>query len=91
MKLKPLGDRIVVKPEEEAESRTASGIVIPDTAKEKPQTGEVLEEVLVTGTRIKGLDVTGAAQAVQVTQQDILESGAENIGQLDIEFQVFRQ
>jgi chaperonin GroES len=42
MKLKPLGDRIVVKPEEEAESRTASGIVIPDTAKEKPQLGEVL-------------------------------------------------
>ena len=42
MNLKPLGDRIVVKPEEEAESRTASGLVIPDTAKEKPQLGKVL-------------------------------------------------
>ena len=42
MKLKPLGDRIVVKPSEEDESRTASGLVIPDTAKEKPQVGEVL-------------------------------------------------
>ena len=42
MNLKPLGDRIVVQPEEEAESRTASGIVIPDTAKEKPQLGKVL-------------------------------------------------
>jgi chaperonin GroES len=42
MKLKPLGDRIVVKPQEETESRTAAGLVIPDTAKEKPQLGEVL-------------------------------------------------
>jgi len=42
MNLKPLGDRIVVKPKEEAEARTASGLVIPDTAKEKPQLGEVL-------------------------------------------------
>lgn len=42
MDLKPLGDRIVVKPKDEDESRTASGLVIPDTAKEKPQLGEVL-------------------------------------------------
>jgi len=41
MKLKPLDDRIVVKPNE-AEERTASGLVIPDTAKEKPQQGKVL-------------------------------------------------
>ena len=41
MKLKPLDDRIVVKPSE-AEEKTASGLVIPDTAKEKPQQGEVL-------------------------------------------------
>ncbi|MGD2051061.1 MAG: co-chaperone GroES [Acidimicrobiia bacterium] len=42
MNLKPLGDRIVVKPLDEDEVRTASGLVIPDTAKEKPQQGEVL-------------------------------------------------
>jgi chaperonin GroES len=42
MKLNPLGDRIVVQPKEEDEARTASGLVIPDTAKEKPQLGEVL-------------------------------------------------
>ena len=42
MNLNPLGDRIVVKPQDEDESRTASGLVIPDTAKEKPQLGEVL-------------------------------------------------
>ena len=39
--LKPLEDRIVVKPGE-GEEQTASGIVIPDTAKEKPQEGEVV-------------------------------------------------
>jgi chaperonin GroES len=41
MKLHPLDDRIVVRPNE-AEERTASGLVIPDTAKEKPQQGHVL-------------------------------------------------
>ncbi|MDP8943347.1 MAG: co-chaperone GroES [Actinomycetota bacterium] len=41
MKLKPLGDRLIVKPIEEEET-TASGIVLPDTAKEKPQRGAVL-------------------------------------------------
>ncbi|HYZ10779.1 MAG TPA: co-chaperone GroES [Actinomycetota bacterium] len=39
--LEPLDDRIVVKPGEEEET-TVSGIVIPDTAKEKPQEGEVV-------------------------------------------------
>ncbi len=41
MNLQPLDDRIVVRPVE-AEEKTASGLVIPDTAKEKPQQGEVL-------------------------------------------------
>ena len=41
MKLQPLEDRIVVKPGE-SEETTASGLVIPDTAQEKPQQGEVL-------------------------------------------------
>ncbi|MDQ1437146.1 MAG: chaperonin GroES [Acidimicrobiaceae bacterium] len=41
MNLQPLEDRIVVRPLE-AEETTASGLVIPDTAKEKPQQGEVL-------------------------------------------------
>ena len=42
MKLQPLGDRVVVKANEDDDARTASGLVIPDTAKEKPQTGTVL-------------------------------------------------
>jgi len=41
MKIKPLGDRIVVKPLEQ-ESKTKSGIIIPDTAKEKSHQGEVI-------------------------------------------------
>jgi chaperonin GroES len=39
--IKPLGDRVVIKPVER-EEKTASGIVLPDTAKEKPQEGEVI-------------------------------------------------
>ena len=41
MNLKPLGDRLLVKPIEQ-EEKTASGIILPETAKEKPQEGEVL-------------------------------------------------
>ena len=41
MNLKPLGDRVVVKPNE-GEEKTPSGIVLPDTAKEKPQEGEIV-------------------------------------------------
>ena len=52
--LKPLGDRIVVRALEQ-ESTSAGGIVLPDTAKEKPQQGEVLAigpgKLLDNGTR----------------------------------------
>lgn len=41
MKLKPIGDKIIVEPEKE-EEKTKSGIVLPDTAKEKPQKGKVI-------------------------------------------------
>jgi chaperonin GroES len=41
MKLKPLGDRLIVRAIDEEET-TASGLVLPDTAKEKPQKGKVL-------------------------------------------------
>ena len=41
LNLKPLGDRLVVEPVEK-EERTASGIILPETAKEKPQEGTVL-------------------------------------------------
>ncbi|MBO8169271.1 MAG: co-chaperone GroES [Thermoanaerobacteraceae bacterium] len=55
MKIKPLGDRVVVKVVER-EEKTASGIVLPDTAKEKPQEGEVVAvgsgRVLENGERV---------------------------------------
>ncbi|MEM5790100.1 MAG: co-chaperone GroES [Syntrophobacteraceae bacterium] len=59
MNLRPLNDRVVVKRMEE-EQKTAGGIIIPDTAKEKPVQGEVLAagngRVLEDGTR-RALDV----------------------------------
>ncbi len=41
MNIKPLADRVLVKPAE-AEMKTAGGIIIPDTAKEKPQKGTIV-------------------------------------------------
>ncbi|MBM3244768.1 MAG: co-chaperone GroES [Candidatus Omnitrophica bacterium] len=41
MEIKPLGDRVVIKPLE-AEAKTKGGILLPDTAKEKPQEGKVV-------------------------------------------------
>ncbi|MDW8095193.1 MAG: co-chaperone GroES [Aquificaceae bacterium] len=56
-KLRPLYDKVVVKRFEEQEQRTASGIIIPDTAKEKPQLGEVVAvgegKVLQNGEKLK--------------------------------------
>jgi len=53
MKIKPLHDRVIVK-RNDAEQKTASGIIIPDTAKEKPQEGKVI----AVGTGIRKEDGT---------------------------------
>ena len=55
MAFRPLGDRVLVKRVEE-ESKTKGGIIIPDTAKEKPQEGEVVS--VGTGTRADDGKVT---------------------------------
>ena len=59
VKLKPLGDKVVVRPTQREET-TKSGIVLPDTAKEKPQEGTIVAagpgRVLDDGTRVP-LDV----------------------------------
>lgn len=59
MAIKPLGERVLVKPLE-SEEKTAGGIILPDTAKEKPQKGEVIAvgsgKLLEDGT-IKPLEV----------------------------------
>ncbi len=61
MKLKPLADRVVVKVIE-AEEKTRGGIVLPDTAKERPQQGEVL--AVGSGRRLD--DGTLVAPAIKV-------------------------
>ena len=66
MNLQPLEDRIVVRPEE-AQETTISGLVIPDTAKEKPQQGEVL--AVGPGRRS---DNTGEIIPVDVAEGDIV-------------------
>lgn len=56
MKIRPLGDKVLVE-RMEAENKTAGGIVLPDTAKEKPQRGKVISvgegKLLDDGTRSK--------------------------------------
>jgi chaperonin GroES len=42
MDLQPLGDRVIIERIEESEQKSAGGIIIPDTAKEKPQMGKVI-------------------------------------------------
>ncbi|WP_216321144.1 co-chaperone GroES [Deinococcus aestuarii] len=58
--LKPLGDRVLVEIIEEAEQKTAGGLFVPDTAKEKSQRGRVISvgsgKMLDNGTRV-ALDV----------------------------------
>ena len=63
MKFRPLHDRVVVK-RVAAEEKTRGGIIIPDTAQEKPQEGEVL--AIGAGTR----DETGKLQPLDVKEGD---------------------
>ncbi|WP_018962962.1 co-chaperone GroES [Coprothermobacter platensis] len=55
MEIRPLGDRVLLKPLDQ-EEKTKSGIVIPDTAKEKPQKGKILSvgsgRILDNGTKV---------------------------------------
>jgi len=53
MKIRPLQDRVIVKRLEEAIEKTKGGIIIPDTAKEKPQHGKVIADGKVTPLDVK--------------------------------------
>lgn len=53
-KIKPLADRVVIEPQQ-AESKTSSGLIIPESAKEKPQKGKVV--AVGTGTKDEKMDV----------------------------------
>ena len=65
MKVRPLGDRVVVR-REEAEEKTAGGIVLPDSAKNKPQKGEVL--AVGAGRQLKD----GSRRGLQVKEGDTI-------------------
>ncbi|HWG43289.1 MAG TPA: co-chaperone GroES [Gemmataceae bacterium] len=65
MKIKPLGDRIVIR-RFEAQEKTAGGIILPDSAKNKPQKGKVLH---VGPGR---LDKNGKHQPLQIKEGDIV-------------------
>src|SRR5207253_8352258 len=78
MKLRPLGDRVVVKPVER-EEKTKSGIVLPDTAKEKPQEGIV--EAVGTGRLLD--NGTKVAMELQVGDRVLYAKYAGNEFKLD--------
>ena len=78
MALKPLGDRIVVKPLE-AQEKTKSGLVLPDTAKEKPQEAKV---IAVGPGRL--LD-DGAVKALDVKNGDRVRYGKYSGSEVSIE------
>ncbi|HUL42534.1 MAG TPA: co-chaperone GroES [Burkholderiales bacterium] len=90
MKIRPLHDRIIVKRLEE-ERKTASGIVIPDTAAEKPDQGEVIAvgkgKILEDG-KVRGLDVKigdkvlfgkYSGQTVKVKGEELLVMKEEDV------------
>ena len=70
MKINPLSDRVVVKPEA-AEEKTASGIILPDSAKEKPQIGEVVA--------VGPGKASDSGQIVKMTVKKVIKSFTVNI------------
>jgi chaperonin GroES len=87
MKLKPLDDRVVVKPQE-AEEKTAGGIVLPDTAKEKPMMGKVIAvgdgKILDNGKRI----------ALAVKKNDVVlygKYGGSDVEVDGVEYKILRE
>ncbi len=87
MLLKPLGDRVVVKVSD-AEEKTKGGIIIPDTAKERPQEGEVVAvgpgRVLDNGQRVP-LDVKAGDKVI------FSKYGGTEIKVDDVEYLIVRE
>ncbi|MDR1666184.1 MAG: co-chaperone GroES [Bacteroidales bacterium] len=73
VKIKPLSDRVLIQPAE-AESKTASGLIIPDTAKEKPQKGTVI--AVGPGTK---------DESMQVKADDVVLYGKYSGSELNID------
>ena len=87
MKIKPLGDRVLVQPLEE-EEELKGGIIIPDTAKEKPQEGKVI--AVGTGKR----DEDGKEIAFNVKKGDKIllpKYGGTEVKIDDVTYQIIRE
>ena len=87
MKLKPLDDRVVVKPQE-AEETTAGGIVLPETAKEKPMMGKVVS----VGPGKMNDD--GKRKKLSVTKNDVVLYGKYGGSEVEIdgnEYKILRE
>ena len=90
IKLQPLGDRVVVE-REESEEKTAGGIVLPDTAKDKPARGKIIAigdgRLLDDGSRSKlqvkvgdkVLFTSYAPEAIKINDQELLLMREEDI------------
>ncbi len=79
-KIKPLFDNVLVRPLE-AEAKTASGIILPDSVKEKPQIGVVMEVgpgVMDDGEIIKGSMIVKVGQKVMYKKWGGIEVKVEN-------------
>jgi chaperonin GroES len=87
MKIKPLADRLVVKPLD-SEQSSKSGIIIPDTAKEKPQEGEVV----AVGPGRFDKDGNRVAMEVSVGDKVIFSKyGGDEFKIDDIEYKILRE
>ena len=87
-KIQPLGDRVLVEPLTNDGEQTKGGIIIPDTAKEKPQEGKVI--ALGTGK----LDEDGKKVAFNVKKGDTVlmpKYGGTEIKIDDVEYQIMRE
>ena len=88
MKIQPLGDRVLVEPVKDAEQQVKGGIIIPDTAKEKPQQGKVI--ALGTGK----LDDDGKKVPFNVKKGDTVlmpQYGGQQIKIDDKEYNIMRE
>lgn len=80
VKIQPLGSRVLIRPLEQ-EARTTSGLLLPETAKEKPQMGEVIatgddEDIVVkTGQKVLFPKYTGTEIKLDGVEYLIMESG----------------
>ena len=89
-KIQPLFDNVLIRPLE-AETKTASGIIIPDSAKEKPQIGEIVavgpgkitpkgeKEVMVVSVGQKVMYKKWAAQEVKIEGEELLLAEQKDI------------